>query len=99
MLYCYLFCSAELSDTKRSKNVEDSDVIAFSAPERKDHKIIGSDDANNDMAYDYYLPETVVLNRDSIVEHRYAMFHHDDEDVLTDKQFFENNADKEKTMK
>lgn len=80
---------------KMSDNVGDSDVIEFAAPKKNDHRIIRSANAdngpnNNDMIFCDCLPETVVLNQDSFVEYRYAMFHHDDEDVLTDKKFFEN---------
>lgn len=87
---------------KTSYNVGDSDVIRLGAPKKPDHRIIRSANTDNGPINDMtcnYLPETVVLNRDSIVEYRYAMFHNDDEDVLTDKQFFENMADTKKTMK
>lgn len=81
---------------KTSDNVGDSDVIGintFVALTKNDRRIIRS--AGNDIDCDY-VPETVVLNHDSIVDYRYAMYHHDDEDVLTDKQYFENYADSAK---
>lgn len=87
---------------KTSDIVGDDNFIGFVAPKKKDHRIIRSANADNGPNIDMtceYLPETVVLNHDSIVEYRYAMFHHDDEDVLTDKQFFENKVDMEKRKK
>lgn len=87
---------------KMSDNVGYSDVIEFAAPKKNTHRIIRGAKADNgpndDMACDY-LPETVVLNTDSFVEYRYALFHNDNEDVLTDKRFFENKADTESTRK
>lgn len=87
---------------KTSDNVGDSDVIQFVAPKKNDHRLVRSANADNgpnsDMTCEY-LPETVVLNHDSIVEFRYALFYHDPEDVLTDKQLIENKADMENTKK
>lgn len=83
---------------KTTDSVGDSDVIEFAAPKKNDHRIIRGANADNgpnndDVISCDYLPETVVLNQESFVEYRYAMFHHDDEDVLTDKQLFENKAE------
>lgn len=87
---------------KTADSVGYSDVIEFVAPQKNHHRIIRSAKADNGpndyMACDY-IPETVVLNTDSFVEYRYALFHNDNEDILTDKRFFENNADTESTKK
>lgn len=51
-------------------------------------EITNHDDEDNSRESCEEIPPTVVLNYELIVEYQYAMFHHDDEDVVTGQDFF-----------
>lgn len=75
----------------RRFNISDISIETYSQPHL--------DDFGSESAHPYStiecgaIPETLIMNRDLIVEYQYAYFHHDDEDVQQNPQnFITNNS-------